>query len=67
MIGAPMLGDDFLERHFTAWLDRTIHPDCRESVEAGMRRYVQDHPETVQEMNWGWPEVRAVAEREGYF
>src|SRR5690606_22622440 len=52
--------DEFVERHFQAWLDRWVHPDDREAVEKKIRDFCAD--ETPE--YWGnksWPELREMA------
>jgi hypothetical protein len=52
--------DDFIERHFQAWLERSVHEDDREEVESKIRQYCSgETPEY-----WGnksWPELRDMA------
>jgi hypothetical protein len=51
--------DEFMERHFQAWLERWVHEDDRAAVEAGIRRLLADDPELG---GHGWPELRNMAE-----
>jgi hypothetical protein len=50
--------DEFIERHFQAWLERHIHEDDREEVEGKIRRLLADDPDLG---NHGWPELRDMA------
>lgn len=51
--------DEFVERHFRAWLERHVHQDDREKVESGIRRLLADDPALG---GHGWPELRDMAE-----
>lgn len=52
--------DEFVERHFQAWLERHIHEDDRPEVENKIRKFcASETPEY-----WGnksWPELREMA------
>lgn len=54
--------DPWTENHLQRWLDVTIVEDDRVAVEAGIRRFVEDHPDLI-ENGRSWPEIRALAER----
>ena len=51
--------DEFMERHFQAWLERFIHEDERAEVERRIRRLLADDPGLG---GHGWPELRNMAE-----
>lgn len=57
--------DAFILAHLQRWIDQAIPGDETEKVESGIVRYVTEYPEVI-EMGWSWPEIRSVAEREGY-
>jgi hypothetical protein len=50
--------DEFVERHFQAWLDRYVHEDDREHVAEKIRGLLSDDPDLGCK---GWPELREMA------
>ena len=50
--------DDFIERHFQAWIERSVHEDAREEVERKIRGLLDDDPGLG---GHGWPELREMA------
>ena len=57
--------DDFLERHFKAWVDSFLNPEVdREEFENGIRKYLEDNPEDVGQ-NWRY--IKNAAFDAGYF
>lgn len=55
----------FPEDHFQRWLDQNTTEDDRVVTEQGIRRMVAEYPELI-EKGRSWPEIRALAERNGY-
>ena len=53
--------DDFTEKHFRNWLDRTVPDDDRDAVEAVIRELLVEHPDLPERLSW--PEMRNLAER----
>lgn len=52
------LADEFVEKHFQAWLERYIHEDDRPEVERKIRGLLDDDPGLGGK---GWPELREMA------
>jgi hypothetical protein len=50
--------DEFVERHFQAWLERYVHEDGREEVERKIRKLLADDPGLGGR---GWPDLREMA------
>lgn len=56
--------DEFLERHFQAWLDSAVCSDeDRTDVENGIRKYLKANPEDI---GMSWPSIRKDAFDQGY-
>lgn len=50
--------DEFIERHFQAWLERHVHEDDREEVARKIRKLVDDDPGLG---GHGWPQLREMS------
>ena len=50
--------DEFMERHFQAWLERFVHEDDREEVDSKIRQLLADQPDLGSR---GWPDLRMMA------
>jgi hypothetical protein len=50
--------DDFIERHFRAWLERHVHEDDQAEVERKIRALLEADPELG---GHGWPQLRDMA------
>jgi hypothetical protein len=50
--------NEYVERHFRAWLERYVHEDDREEVERKILQLLNDDPDLG---GHGWPELRQMA------
>ncbi len=55
--------DSYAEKHLQDWLSKTVSEDQRGSVEAGIKRYLQENPDLGDK---SWPLLRALADSSGY-
>ena len=53
---------EWLEKHFQAWLKRTVHWTEREIVETNIKRLLKKHPDLI-ERGYSWPKIREITER----
>ena len=58
--------DDATDAHFSEWLNKNVADSERQAVDNGIRAYIAKNPDVITKKNWSWPEVKAVAKREGY-
>jgi hypothetical protein len=61
-----MIIDELTEKHFKKWLEFTVSEEEQEKVSNGIRNYLVGREDVIQERGYSWPEVRSLAEREGY-
>ena len=56
---------EYLEGHFKLWLEGTVPQIERDAVEKGMREYCDKFPQVIERGD-SWPDIRNLAERNGF-
>jgi hypothetical protein len=60
-----MIIDEITEKHFLKWLEFTVSEEEQEKVSNGIRNFLVGREEVILR-GYSWPEIRRIAEREGY-